>query len=51
MVETLAKDTGNSNSDWGFGQVAAIVLLLAPLITIIEYFDHGTACTFYFLDI
>lgn len=37
----LIHDSGDSNSNWGFGQVVAIVLLLAPLITIIEYFNHG----------
>lgn len=28
-------------NDWSFGQVAAVVLLAAPLITIIEYFKDG----------
>ncbi|KAJ5538397.1 hypothetical protein N7494_007876, partial [Penicillium frequentans] len=29
-------------NDWSFGQVAAVVLLAAPLITIIEYFKEGS---------
>lgn len=28
-------------TDWSFGQVASAVLLAAPLITIIEYFQEG----------
>jgi hypothetical protein len=28
-------------NDWSFGQVAAVVLLAAPLITIIENFKEG----------
>ena len=28
-------------SDWTFGQIVSVTLLAAPLITIIEYFDHG----------
>jgi hypothetical protein len=28
-------------NDWSFGQVAAVVLLAAPLITIIEYLREG----------
>jgi hypothetical protein len=28
-------------NDWSFGQVASVVLLAAPLITIIEYFQEG----------
>lgn len=27
--------------DWTFGQIVSVTLLAAPLITIIEYFDHG----------
>lgn len=26
---------------WTFGQIVSVALLAAPLITIIEYFDHG----------
>lgn len=28
-------------NDWTFGQVASMVLLAAPLITIIEFFQEG----------
>jgi hypothetical protein len=28
-------------NDWSFGQVTAVVLLAAPLISIIEYFMEG----------
>lgn len=27
--------------DWGFGQVTAILLLLAPLVTLFQCFFHG----------
>ncbi|KAJ5177784.1 uncharacterized protein N7500_000483 [Penicillium coprophilum] len=38
-------DEGDNN--WGFGQVVALVLLVAPLITIMKYFTHGTPHTFF----
>jgi hypothetical protein len=32
------------NSDWTFGQIAPLVLLFAPIVTVIEYFfDEGNA--------
>lgn len=37
------KVSQNENSQWGFGQVVAIVLLAVPLITFIEAFGEGTA--------
>ncbi|KAJ5356129.1 hypothetical protein N7517_010738 [Penicillium concentricum] len=42
----VAQDSDERDSDWEFGQVVALVLLLAPLITIIKYFNHGTPYTF-----
>ena len=47
MSEIYAQDSDERDSDWGFGQVVALVLLLAPLITIIKYLTHGTPFTFY----
>ncbi|KAJ5496687.1 hypothetical protein N7463_008674 [Penicillium fimorum] len=40
--DEVIRVTQNSDgdSDWGFGQVVALVLLLAPLITVIKYFTH-----------
>lgn len=32
----------NENSQWGFGQVVAVVLLAVPPITFIEAFGQGT---------
>ncbi|KAJ5952101.1 uncharacterized protein N7479_010514 [Penicillium vulpinum] len=34
----LIQDSDERDSDWGFGQVVALVLLFAPLITVIKYF-------------
>ncbi|KAJ5183820.1 hypothetical protein N7492_001436 [Penicillium capsulatum] len=31
----------DDSGDWSFGQVVAMVLLAAPIITILEYFDHS----------
>lgn len=31
----------DDSQDWSFGQVVAMVLLAAPIITILEYFDHS----------
>jgi hypothetical protein len=31
----------SGNNDWTFGQVMSVVLLVAPLLTIIEYFNPG----------
>jgi hypothetical protein len=31
------------DSDWTFGQVVPIVLLAAPLLTIVEYLYPGTS--------
>lgn len=42
----MLQDSDEREAGWGFGQVVALVLLLAPLITIIKYFTHGTPCTF-----
>lgn len=39
----LVQDSDERDGDWGFGQVVALVLLLAPLFTIIKYFNHGTS--------
>ncbi|KAJ5696149.1 hypothetical protein N7536_006561 [Penicillium majusculum] len=36
----LVQDSDERDGDWGFGQVVALVLLLAPLFTIIKYFNH-----------
>lgn len=41
----LVQDSDERDGDWGFGQVVALVLLLAPLFTIIKYFNHGTSYT------
>ena len=39
-----AKDPGDDdNSDWSYGQVVSVVLLAAPLVTMIGYFDSGRA--------
>lgn len=43
---SMLQDSDEREAGWGFGQVVALVLLLAPLITIIKYFTHGTPCTF-----
>ncbi|KAJ5199886.1 hypothetical protein N7491_009317 [Penicillium cf. griseofulvum] len=40
VFEIYAQDSDERDSDWGFGQVVAVVLLLAPLITIIKYLTH-----------
>ncbi|CAI7669265.1 unnamed protein product [Penicillium viridicatum] len=37
----LVQDSDERDGDWGFGQVVALVLLLAPLFTIIKYFNHN----------
>lgn len=42
----MLQDSDEREAGWGFGQVVAVVLLLAPLITIVKYFTHGTPCTF-----
>ncbi|KZN88534.1 hypothetical protein EN45_071090 [Penicillium chrysogenum] len=43
---TMLQESDEREAGWGFGQVMAVVLLLAPLITIVKYFTHGTPCTF-----
>ncbi|CAG8179328.1 unnamed protein product [Penicillium nalgiovense] len=37
---SMLQDSDEREAGWGFGQVVALVLLLAPLITIIKYFTH-----------
>ncbi|OQE32791.1 hypothetical protein PENFLA_c001G03716 [Penicillium flavigenum] len=37
---TMVQDPDEREAGWGFGQVVALVLLLAPLITIVKYFTH-----------
>jgi hypothetical protein len=46
VLNSIQRDSHESDNDWGFGQVVALVLLLAPLITIIKYLTHGTPFTF-----
>lgn len=41
FFETFTVDE-SQNSQWGFGQVVAIVLLIVPLITFVEAFGQGT---------
>lgn len=40
----LEDPSGGNNSDWGFGQVVALVLLVAPFITLAEYFCNVEFC-------
>jgi hypothetical protein len=42
----MLQDSDEREAGWGFGQVVAVVLLLAPLITMVKYFTYGTPCTF-----
>jgi len=42
------ENSGEKNSDWGFGQVIAISPLIAPLIIIIDHFEYGNPYTFNF---
>lgn len=44
---SMLRDSNDENSHWGFGQVVAIVLLIAPLVTFVELFNKGTSFTFY----
>ncbi|CAP95695.1 Pc21g07980 [Penicillium rubens Wisconsin 54-1255] len=37
---TMLQESDEREAGWGFGQVMAVVLLLAPLITIVKYFTH-----------
>ena len=42
LISTLMLSTvGVTRSDWTFGQVVPIVLLAAPLISIVEFFFEG----------
>ncbi|OQE44769.1 hypothetical protein PENCOP_c002G05954 [Penicillium coprophilum] len=43
----LIQGPDERDNKWGFGQVVALVLLVAPLITIMKYFTHGTPHTFF----
>ena len=45
MAKTVDLPTGMDNdmSNWSFGQVMSVVLLITPSITIIEYYDRGKA--------
>ncbi|KAJ5685497.1 hypothetical protein N7536_008116 [Penicillium majusculum] len=38
---SMLRDSNDENSHWGFGQVVAIVLLIAPLVTFVELFNKG----------
>ncbi|KAJ5382364.1 hypothetical protein N7517_000275 [Penicillium concentricum] len=38
---SMLRDSNDENSHWGFGQVVAIVLLIAPLVTFLELFNKG----------
>lgn len=40
-ANTSLKIQDDDSSEWSFGQVVAMVLLAAPVITILEYFDHS----------
>lgn len=45
LMQTLQiEDRGSS--DWSFGQVIPLVLLVAPLLTIFESFFKGTSFPF-----
>ena len=35
------KTAGQNKGDWSFGQVVSLVLLVAPLMGLLEYFDPG----------
>ncbi|CAG8139695.1 unnamed protein product [Penicillium salamii] len=35
------KTTGQKEGNWTFGQVVSLVLLVAPLMSLLEYFDQG----------
>lgn len=45
MAKTLDLPTGmhDDMSNWSFGQVVSVVLLITPLITIVECYDYGMA--------
>lgn len=49
------ENSDEKDSDWGFGQVVAIFLLIAPLITIVDHLAHGTVFPihsfFYFFEL
>lgn len=36
----------DEHDGWGFGQVVSILLLMAPLTTIIDQFEHGMLLRF-----
>lgn len=35
------KTAGQNRGNWSFGQVVSLVLLVAPLMTLLDYFDQG----------
>ncbi|KAJ5924839.1 hypothetical protein N7466_009026, partial [Penicillium verhagenii] len=44
-LQSSSRDS--DSSDWSFGQVVALVLLVAPLITVVEFFNNSESLWFY----
>lgn len=40
---------GSNPGNWTFGQLVSVLLLAAPLITMVGYFDHGKLWKFHIL--
>ena len=41
LIDTSILNNEENHDIWGFGQIFAVLLLIAPLTTIIDHLEHG----------